>query len=140
MKQVILRLGMYIGLMLVLVFASVFVWANWTPLSPGERQEPVNFVTYDVSSLNNNTKASQIASFIKNIEGVGGTNNVPALQSIIVIYRVLDITEKDILDAVESNFHYKLKHKQYADNGKRCPVAGSLSTMSRIRKALNIRG
>lgn len=140
MQKVFIRLALYlVGLGLAL-FIGVFIWANWTPLSPGERAEPVNFITYDVTNLNSDAKASEISSYVNSIEGVGGTTNVPVMKSIIVIYRILDITEEEIIASVKEKFNYQLTQKKFADNGKRCPVSGTLSTMSRVRRSLNIRG
>lgn len=140
MKKVIFRLFAYLGILAGAIFLVLFIWANWTPLSPGERQDPVNFVTYDVTDLSGSPKIGQICSDLKTVEGVGGTNSVPVMNAIIVNYKTLEISEEEIIHHVKSKYGYKLKRKQFDENGKRCPMTGTLTTMARIRRTLNIRG
>lgn len=140
MQKVILRLGMYIGLMLILVFVGIFTWANWTPLTAGEKAEPVRFVVLDAKGFKDSTECIALQNHIKTLNGVNICMYVPKMQTVVTSFKVLETDLTAITSSVKEKFNREIGLKKFKDNGRKCPVMGTLTTMSRIRKTLNIRG
>lgn len=141
MQKVIIRLGLYLGGLGLALFIGVFIWANWTPLSPGEKAEPVNFALFDVSKIKNEEKLKELNKYIDDLDGVNAVLYSPPLKSIVVTYKVLEISDITIMSAAKEHMNFDLKYKEIKDQGqKKCPMMGTLTFMSHLRRTLNCRG
>lgn len=140
MLPIVLRLGKYLGILFLLIFICAFTWANWRPLSPGERAKPVIFGQIDAEPIGDTTKAKAITKAINEIPGVNVAVVNFESQIIAVGFSVYDVSFEDIKKEIKSQFNYTLTPKKIKTTGRVCPMGKSLSFSKRVRLMLCVRG
>lgn len=138
MKRLLIRTAKILGILVVLLFLSAFVWANWSQPTPGEKAAIVNFVPYDISQ----TDSLQVVKMERTIEQIAGVRGATFNKTsgiLSVAYGVEEVDKETIEAVVNSKYRIQLKEKQFVHTGPRCPVDGLVNTAVRIKKTLCLR-
>ncbi len=139
MLAVILRLGKYLGIAAIVVFLGVFVWANWRPLSPGEKAKPIIFGQIDSAPIKDSLKAIQIKEALTKLKGVRTAGINFESQIISIGFNNYETDFAEIKSEIKKQFNYTLTPKKFKSSNRVCPMGATLSLSKRIRLTLSIR-
>ena len=139
MLPVILRLGKYLGIAALVLFLVVFTWANWRPLSPGEKANPVLFVQLDSNPISDSLKKVIITNDIGKIDGVNTSVINFESQIISAGFNIYETDFEEIKSIIQEKHNYTLTPKILKSTGRVCPMGTSLTLSKRVRRLLCIR-
>ncbi|TXI85494.1 MAG: cation transporter [Crocinitomicaceae bacterium] len=120
-------------------FLSVFTWANWSPLSPGQKAAPVQFAQFDISSITDSTKAAQLREDVSELPGVTAAAFNMESQILSVGYQIDDTDCGTLQQTIKSALQIALPTKNLESTGPKCPMTATLNAMATVKKTLNIR-
>lgn len=138
-KKRIFKIGKWIGIICLVLFAITFVWANWHPLSPGEKANPVSFIQFDTKSISDESLVSNIQTSLKTSEGVTATAYNSTSQILSVGFEINKIDQAELIQDVKSDFNVSLNQLVCTSNGPKCPMTASLNFFKSVRQVLNVR-
>ncbi len=137
MKKFLIRLAKGTGILVVLLFITAFIWANWEEPGPGAKAAVVNFLQYDTSTIGDSTKIVRVQKTLKNIDGVRGTTYNPSSNLLIISYGVDDVDMETIVSEVQQKHQVALKEKVFTKSGPKCPI--DVAYISRVKHFLCVR-
>lgn len=129
----------WIGIVCLVLFAVTFVWANWHPLSPGEKANPVSFVQFDTKSISDESLVGIIQTSLKTSEGVTATAYNPDSQILSVGFEINKLNQAELVQDVRKSFNVELNQLVCTSDGPKCPMTASLNFFKSVRKVLNVR-
>jgi len=137
MKKFLIRLAKGTGILLVLLFITAFIWANWEEPGPGAKATVVNFLQYDASNIGDSSAVVRVEKTLKNIPGVRGTTYNATSKLLIVSYGIDDVDLETIESQVNQKHHITLKEKVFTKGGPKCPI--DVAYISRVKHFLCVR-
>lgn len=137
MKKFLIRLAKGTGILIVLLFTTAFIWANWEEPGPGAKAPVVNFLQYDASKIGDSTKIVRVQNTLNKIDGVRGTTYNPSSKLLIVSYGVDDVDLETIESEVKQKHQLVLKEKVFTQSGPKCPI--DVAYISRVKHFLCVR-
>lgn len=137
MKKFFKRTLKVLGVLILGLFLTAFVWANWEKPSPGEMAPVVDFLQYDTQKAGDSAKIQSIRKTLSGIEGVRGSTFNPASGLLVVSYGVAD-TDRELIEQTIRNTHQvELKEKLFEKSGPKCPI--DVSYIVRVKRFLCVR-
>lgn len=137
MKKFFKRTLKVLGVLVLGLFLTAFVWANWEKPSPGEMASVVDFLQYDTQKVGDSAKIQSIQKTLSGIEGVRGSTFNPVSRLLVVSYGVAD-TDRELIEQTIRNVHrVELKEKLFEKSGPKCPI--DVSYIVRIKRFLCVR-
>ncbi len=137
MKKFLIRFAKFTGILILLVFLSAFVWANWEEPGPGAKAPVVNFLQYDVSNVQDTTTIAKIRKSLKKKSGVNGSTYNSSSKLLVISYAVSDIDQEEIDEMILSKYNLKLKEKVFVQSGPKCPI--NVAYITRVKRFLCVR-
>ena len=137
MKKFFKRTLKVLGVLLLGLFLTAFVWANWEKPSPGEMAAVVDFLQYDIQKVGDSVKIKSIQKTLSGIEGVRGSTFNPASELLVVSYGVADTDRELIEQTIRKAHRVELKEKLFEKSGPKCPI--DVSYIVRIKRFLCVR-
>lgn len=137
MKKFIIRLAKFTGVLILLLFLSAFIWANWEKPGPGAKAPVVNFLQYDASKIKDSSSIVEIQEHFKTKKGVKGITYNNESKLLVFCYSIDEIEQEEIDQALLSQFHLKLKEKHFAKSGPRCPI--DVAYITKVKRFLCVR-
>lgn len=137
MKKFFKRTLKVLGVLVLGLFLTAFVWANWEKPSPGEMASVVDFLQYDTQKVGDSAKIKSIQKTLSGIEGVRGSTFNPVSGLLVVSYGVAD-TDRELIEQTIQNAHrVELKEKIFEKSGPKCPI--DVSYIVRVKRFLCVR-
>lgn len=138
MKKIkrITKLLSFIGLSSFLV---VVIWANWTPLSAGEKAIPVDFKQYQLSSKQDSTKIEEIKHVVCSLKGIRAFAYNKTSSILSVGYVPDQLSCDEIEKSIVRKLGVTLVSKTVDKHAKKCPMTATRNVFSSLRKTLNFR-
>lgn len=137
MKKFFKRTFKVLGILILGLFLTAFIWANWEKPSPGEMASVVDFLQYDVQKVGDSVRIQKIQKTLSKIPGVRGSTFNPSSGLLVVSYGVAD-TDRELIETTVSNSHQvELKEKIFEKSGPRCPI--DVSYIVRVKRFLCVR-
>ena len=137
MKKFLIRFAKFTGILILLVFLSAFVWANWEEPGPGAKAPVVNFLQYDVSNVQDTTNIAKIQKSLKKKSGVKGSTYNSSSKLLVISYSVSDVDQEEIDEMILSKYNLKLKEKVFVQSGPKCPI--NVAYITRVKRFLCVR-
>ncbi len=127
-----------VGLLSFLLFVSTLIWANWEPLSPGQKATPIRFVQLDATGKDS-VEMRWIEQNLRKQEGIRATAYNPISQILSIGYEVEKGTSSEMIRLISSRFSFDLSLKYFEEEGPKCPMTATRNAMSSLKKSLNFR-
>lgn len=137
MKTFFIRLAKFTAFLIIALFLTVFIWANWEKPSPGQSAPVVDFIQYDVSKIADSTRIGNIQSDLNRLTGVRGTTYNPKSNLMVIAYGIDHTNRETIENNVFQNHAIRLSEKQFTQSGPKCPI--DVAWISRTKKLLCVR-
>lgn len=137
MKKILKRSLKVLGFLVLTLFITAFVWANWEKPSPGAMAPVVDFLQYDVQQVADSTEVAHIQKTLSKTTGVRGTTFNPQSGLLVVSYGVNDTDRKTIEETIRNSHQVQLKEKIFEKSGPRCPI--DVSCIVRVKRFLCVR-
>jgi len=137
MKKFLIRLAKITGVLVLLIFLSAFVWANWEEPGPGAKAPVVNFLQYDVSKVQDTTAIVKLQKSLKKKAGVNGSTYNSSSKLLVISYKVEDIDQEEIDELIKTKYKLNLKEKVFVKSGPKCPI--NLAYITRVKRFLCVR-
>lgn len=122
----------------IIVFSSLFIWANWEPSTITERLPEINIISYDLSSLKNESSYGLIQNEFKGKKGITAcsVNSSSKIATFTFIPEI--ISQEAILTTLKSLGGRGVKEKVFACKAG-CPVRGTTEFFGKIKQSLKVR-
>lgn len=132
------RVGKVFGLLSLMLAVSTLIWANWKPLTPGERAVPIRFVQFDVQRADPRT-IEQLAYSLRTRKEVRATAYNGQSHILSIGYEVGKTTNQKLRRMIEQTTGISISLKTFEKSGPTCPMTASRNALSSLRKSLNFR-
>lgn len=136
MKRFFKRTAKILGISILFVVFSAFIWANWEAPGPGMRAPVVDFLQYDISNLSK-AKREPLLHTLRKTSGVNGVTFNPDSKILVVSYFVSETSRSTIESIAAKQYSYSFREKIFIQSGPRCPV--DVAWISRVKKTLCFR-
>lgn len=120
-------------------FIILIIWANWTPLSAGEKAIPVDFKQYQLTSIQDSSKIEKIQNVIKSLKGVRAFAYNKTSNILSVGYVPDQLSCEKIENTLVGKVGVTLVSKTVDKQAKKCPMTATRNAFSSLRKTLNFR-
>lgn len=137
MKKFLIRTAKFIGVIVILVFISAFVWANWEAPGPGAKADVVDFVQYDAAGIGDSLKVAKIQKTLKKQTGVHGSTYNSQSNLLVMSYGVSETDRETIESTIKQTHNVKLKEKNFTQTGPKCPI--NVAYITRVKHFLCVR-
>jgi hypothetical protein len=138
-KNRITRILKLAGYTIGVLFLAVFIWANWTGPTPGDRLKPKVFALYDLGNVQDKSVFGKLDAQLKNIHGVLATCVKPADKIISVVFYPDQVDRNDLMNKLSEWSNTQVTFKAIVAKGPTCPVAGVTGELSAIKRFLCVR-
>lgn len=123
---------------IILVFFSLFIWANWSPSTVTEKLPKINMVSYDLSSLHDEHSFSVIDERFKNKKGITACT-VNSTSKIASFTFNPEIISKDELLSDLRNLGGSTVSLKVFPAKAGCPIKGTQEFFGKIKESLKVR-
>ena len=137
MKKFLIRTAQFTGILILLLFLSAFVWANWNAPSPGEQASIVDFVQYDATQIGDAAQIAKVQSDLKKMDGVNITTYNPSSQLLVISYSIDQTDRQTIESGINKLYHIHLHEKNFTQTGPKCPI--NVAYITRVKHFLCVR-
>lgn len=137
MKKFFKRVLKVLGVLVLGLFLTAFIWANWEKPSPGEMASVVDFLQYDVQQVGDSVKIRKIQKTLSKMDGVRGSTFNPSSNLLVVSYGVEDTDREVIETRIRNSYNVTLKEKIFEKSGPKCPI--DVSYIVRVKRFLCVR-
>ncbi len=138
MKLSFMRIIKGIGVGLIVVFVSLFAYANTRELTVTEQLPTVQMLQFEIVGIPSAEVAEVVSKRVKTVSGVTACSIDPSKQvSAVMIQPRLTSADK-VADALGQGGKYSVKQNDLSQ-GKACPVAGPMAWFGSLISSLNIR-
>lgn len=137
MKKFFKRVLKVLGVLVLGLFLTAFIWANWEKPSPGEMASVVDFLQYDVQQVGDSVKIRKIQKTLSKMDGVRGSTFNPSSNLLVVSYGVEDTDREVIETRIRNSYNVALKEKIFEKSGPKCPI--DVSYIVRVKRFLCVR-
>ena len=137
MKKFLIRFAKITGVLVLLLFLSAFIWANWEAPGPGAKAPIVNFLQYDASHVKDSVTIAKIQKTLKKQDGISGSTFNPASKLLVISYYVEYVDKEAIDELIKTKYDVSFKEKVFVQSGPKCPI--DVAYITRVKRFLCVR-
>lgn len=142
MKTILKKSLRLIGLLILMTFVSLLVWANWEKPSLAEKinLKPINLVVFNLDKKTTQMDSTLISDKLTATRGVTACTINPEFKTVSVTYYEDQIDEKTLGEIIE-NKNYMASKVNFAQmEGPKCPIpAEYIDGLTNIKRTLCFR-
>lgn len=142
MQKFILKFAKIIGLTTLVLFVSMFVWANWEepPLSQKLDLKPIHLAVFDLDKQVDAADSTLISQKLTDTDGVTACTVNPAFKTVSVTYYDDRVSENALKAVVQQKNYIASKVNFATMEGPKCPVpAEYLDFFTNMKRTLCLR-